>query len=184
MSSFFSYDHLVPCVKPYSGNLPYQNFLRNLLGEIVLQLNLVWGVQLIYTDPKHCIAWWNLWWLSFCWRKSWCGNGVISEWVINPLTPILHALSMRQPRRKSGWTKSRCETPWWRKKCGRTGVSDLALLPTFLQISPSYTHTLSQTLLEAHTHRGKYFTSPTHSWRRIILFRPRRCCLRTHRGRF
>ena len=34
---------------------------------------------------------WNLWWLSFCWRKSWCGNGARSEWVINPLTHISHA---------------------------------------------------------------------------------------------
>ena len=75
----------------------------------------------------------------------------LSDQPIDPSYTHSHALSRMQPRRKSGWTKSRCDAPWWRKKCGRTGVSDLALLPTFHQISPSYTYTLSQTSRDAYT---------------------------------
>ena len=94
----------------------------------------------------------------------------VSDQPIDPFYTHSHALSRRQPRCISGWTKSRCDAPWWRKKCGRTGVSDLALLPTFLQISPSYTYTLAQTLPESHPHRCKYFTSPTEAEEELYCF--------------
>ena len=94
----------------------------------------------------------------------------LSDQPIDPYLTHSHALWRMQPRRKSGWTKSRCEAPWWRKKCGRTGVSDLALLPTFLQISPSYTYTLAQTLPESHPHRCKYFTSSTEAEEELYCF--------------
>ena len=160
MSSFFSSDHLVPCVniiwKFALIKLPEKHFRRNRIA-----IEFFMGVA---TDI-HCSK--TLYRLVesllekiLMWQRR---KKRVSDQPLDPSYTHSHALSRMQPRRKSGRTKSGCEAPWWRKKCGRTGVSDLALLPTFLQISPSYTYTLSQTLPETHPHRCKYFTSPTHS---------------------
>ena len=158
--------------------LPEKHFRRNRIA-----IDFFMGVATDIHCSQTLYRRWNL-----CWWKSWCGNGARSEWVINPLTHLTrthtHFQGCNQDANLVGQNRDVKHPGGVRSVDGQEWVISPCFRP-FSRLAHLYTYTLSQTLLETHTHRCKYFTSPTHSWRRIILFlRPRRCCLRSHRGRF